>query len=255
MSKSRNSIIISGFIIAFLAGTMVAVPQASAANPVLTFLEFTVIPQLEAILAAVLAIDTSFPSGTQTQIDDIETETDKIQMVKDDVGTIKTQVTNLEDTQYIPFKITGPSSTVLCAAAGGGNGGIDMRIQSTLGKDFVVTSIIWRTFVDQQSGAIRVTDLTVDGFQTGFQSGDLTGSVTPPIAIDFTQIPTLRGVGNFPDQIAVSGSIGSGDDKDIEISLLCRADLNDVNMEANFVHVSGWNLKGDTITLTAVKTF
>jgi len=96
MGKRNNSIIITGLVVAFLVGTIVSAPQASAANPVLTFLQNTVMPQLDAILAAVIAIDTSFPSGTQTQIDNIETETGKIQMIKDDVGDIKTETNKIQ---------------------------------------------------------------------------------------------------------------------------------------------------------------
>jgi len=59
-------------------------------------------------------VDTTaiLPPSTQTQIDNIETETNKIQMVKDDVGMIK-------DNQYTLFKVRGPSALNTCDAAGG----------------------------------------------------------------------------------------------------------------------------------------
>jgi len=205
---------------------------------------------LLAIKTAVTGIE-GIPASTQAQIDDIQNQ---INSGVFGLEEIKTEVKNLEDTQYLPFKITGPSGNILCDAAGGGIGSINMLIQSSTNKDFVVTSVIWRpTGVNAASDIITVT-MAVDDL-SGWQSNDLTGSSTANPSIDFTQIPRFNGVGNFPDQLVASGSIGSGENKDLRLTVQCDAGTSSTSIEmlTNFVHVSGWKLKGDTITITATK--
>ena len=105
MRKSRNYIIISTVIVAFLIGTISAAPQASAANPVLSFLQDTVMPKLDAILAAISGIDTTqvgLNPSTQTQIDDIQSR----------LGTIETQLDEIQSAlSAIPIDNDGDGFT------------------------------------------------------------------------------------------------------------------------------------------------
>ncbi len=74
-------------------------------------------------------VDTTaiLPPSTQTQIDNIETETDKIQMVKNDVTNIKTTVNNFDKSfSQVKSKSVFSSST------------LSDKIQCSSNKDFVV---------------------------------------------------------------------------------------------------------------------
>jgi len=110
-------------------------------NPVIAFLIDQVIPKLDEILAA---IEAGLSPETEAQIDniesevtniegkldgtvpslviDIKTETDKIQMVKDDVGTIKTETNKI---QMIKDDVGMIKTTV---------GGIDTGVTNIEGK-------------------------------------------------------------------------------------------------------------------------
>lgn len=73
MGKGQKAIIVSALFIAFLAGTIVAAPQASAANPVLTFLQTTILDLLNSIESTV--------SGNSDKLDDIDTRLANLEAV------------------------------------------------------------------------------------------------------------------------------------------------------------------------------
>lgn len=81
MGRTNKAIIISGIFAAFLAGTIVAAPQASAANPVLTFLQDSVMQKLQEILDAINGIDSGIDPATQAQIDDIQQRVQNIEEI------------------------------------------------------------------------------------------------------------------------------------------------------------------------------
>ena len=82
MGKGRKAILVSGFILAFVAGTMISGPQAIAANPV-----------LEQVLAIV--------TGTQTDVSSIKQQIEDsdsgLVEIKNEVRNIETKVTNIEN--------------------------------------------------------------------------------------------------------------------------------------------------------------
>ena len=129
MGKKNNSIIISGILVAFLVGTIVSSPSASAANPVIALITEQVIPKLNQIITDITALTTGVSATTETQIDNIETETNKIQMVKNN--------------QYIPF-IETISGRICTLANTPTLGSITINSNADPGTPFVVTSIVMK---------------------------------------------------------------------------------------------------------------
>jgi len=232
MGKRNNSIIISVVLVAFLVGTIVSSPSASAANPVITLINEQVITKLNQIIAAIAALSTGVSATTETQIDDIETETNKIQMVKDN--------------QYVPFKTPSTIAflaTDTCDVAGGLAAQHQIRIDG--GSDFMVTGITFKpTGVDQATDEIIIVGLFVDGNSVAIRTNDLTGTFGVPFGFDILGVPTITG-GNVPTTIA---ALGAGS-QDIVFSITCFADsTTDITFPAGSIVVSGWKLASDTIT-------
>lgn len=206
MERKNNIIIISGIIFAFIFGTLTANPIAEAANP------------------ALVAI--------QTTLGLIQTETDKIQMVKNN--------------QYVPFTQASNLNT-LCDAAGGSSTTKTVRVKGTSDTILITGMTLRVDGVDSATDSIKIVSYSIGGFSLGAtQSNDLTGNIIGSgalgaMAFDVMGVP-LAGGANFPTEIAV---ISSGLDTIFE----CNAGTT-TNMNIRIVFVSGWKNVDDTVSVT-----
>jgi len=80
MKQGRISIVILGIVLAFAAGFIFTAPPASAASPVLNFLETTVVTLLNDIQATVSGNDQKLDT-VQTDLDTIEGKIDNIELL------------------------------------------------------------------------------------------------------------------------------------------------------------------------------
>ena len=242
-----KTIMILAIATAFVVGTIATGALVDAAKPetdpdedlILEGIVFEIIGLLkdpvfglEEIKNEVRNIETSV-----TDISDIKTETDKIQMVKDN--------------QYVPFTaLTATAATCDVDDANSTPKVFQVRITSpaTTGN-FIITGV----FMDPNglSGAsdtdfIKLRALNVDGLTGGFTVSDtLVGNAGGSSAFDIMGQP-LRDGGTFPHQITV---VNAGQVHDVLIEFTCNAGTSGgaIGFFANQIKVSGWKLASDTI--------
>jgi len=233
-------------LVAFIAGTIISAPQASAANPVVSLINDQIIPKLNQIIVDIAALQTGVSPTTETQIDNIESD---VVDIKTDVGDIKTDVGTIQNNQYVPFHQVLTSGITTCAVAGAGTDFDTLIIdsQATSGT-FTVNSIIIRpsaTSVNEIQDSIKALLLAIDGGIVGVITPDLTKTTTVTNTFDIMGTPLSVYDGFFPRHITAE-SAGSND---IEIRLLCNAGTTN-DLEFIAIHVSGWKQAGDTISLS-----
>ena len=189
---------------------------------------------LEEIKDEVRNIETS-----HTDISAIKTQTDKIQMVKDN--------------QYVPFTaLTATDATCDVIDANSTTMIFQVRISSSATTgNFIITGV----FMDANglngvadTDFIKLRALSVDGATVGFTVSDnLVGNTNGSSAFDIMGQP-LRDGGTFPHQITV---VNAGQVHDVLIEFTCNAGTtgSDIGFFANEIKVSGWKLASDTITV------
>jgi len=165
----------------------------------------------------------------------IDTETDKIQMVKDN--------------QYVPFKATGPAGTVTCDTLDGGFEihSITIENDGTSGV-FLITSIsVQFRGVNDAADEIIYSDVTIDG-NTFLINSQVTGTSTAPHTFEVLGVPLGFGAdANFMHQIAAESSGSS----DVILRVVCSAvGTENITIDTNAIQVSGWKLPSDTVTVT-----
>jgi hypothetical protein len=198
----------------------------------------------------------------------VKTETDKIQMVKDDVGMIKAKTDNLptdpaDNSQildainalslsgggYVPFKTVAMGLPATCDEAGGVVADEDILVINGA-SDFMVTGVILSSNgVDDANDQITVSLRLIDGTNIEVESVDLTGLVAQGVRFDIAGAPGA-GSGVFPTTIVADGVGG-----DIVIAIRCAAGAtSDITFPTGRILVSGWKSPTDTITATYSET-
>lgn len=278
MSKSHNYIVIFGILTAFLVGTMVSGPQAFAANPVLTFIQDNVMPKLDEILLAVQGIDTSFPSDTKTQIDNIETNTGQIitDIASLNTGvsaTTETQIDNIESETnkiqmlkndiMIPFVKKDTTLPKVCASAPTDSSpSVDkdaIRIASGLDREFLITGIFVKVQANAAGHEFKVTRISVDNTMMNIVSADLTGIEQPPSTKTAFEILGAKTIGAdsfarekdsfIPFQIAATDQIR------IEIECTVPGGSFPTDLIIEEIIVSGWQRSHDIMLVNHQEAF
>ena len=217
---------------------------------------------LAAIKTAVDGISTGgIPASTQTQIDNIESD---VGMIKTTVGDIDAEVTNIEgkldgnvqsfvsdiktetdkiqmvkDNQYVPFtKTQTPLGT--CASAGASNVVETFRIAKTgESGDFIITGIIMKVGGVNPGAKLSSIQFVFGGIGYPFSTVDLISGFSGNPAVELLGAPTNPGR-TTPYQIALDSSI--------TIHLLCTATAS-ADLDLTHVVVSGWKKPGHTISI------
>ena len=159
---------------------------------------------------------------------------------------------------YVPFKVQVPGGMCDSAAAPSSNPRI--VIDSDGQGPFVVKSILIKRGFQNPVDFLFLTLLgvTIDGSffetRTGNLFDPLFGEFAVEQAADILGMPVRRGGtidppepgGSVPHEIVAEGE-GA---EDVRVTLFCRSDLQDLQIET--VLVAGWKRPGDTITVTYV---
>jgi len=249
-----------GLALAFVlvAGTLAISPMAFAdddddddddkkkGNPVIRFLRDEIIPKLDEILAA---IEAGLSPETEAQIDNIETETNKIQMVKDQIAALNTgvsatteaQIDNIEtetnkiqmvkDNQFVPF-FENNDDFFICDVAGDGTAGTKVIV---IRNARLVTGLsVLFSGVDQTTDEIKSRSFLTAGRGASHSSIDLTGNtVAFNMRINLLGVPLQSG-STSDYQI---GSTGGS----IELVIDCDAGTtSDIGVGSRNVQVWGW---------------
>lgn len=238
MGKRNNSIIISGLLVAFLVGTIVSSPSASAANPVTTLINEHVIPKLNQIITDIAALTTGVSATTETQIDNIETETNKIQMMKDDVGMIK-------GNQFVPFRAFTFLSGEICAQSGSVDNDFLLIDAQGSGTFFIIKSVQMSFLGLDAVDIVRTQSLLLSGGGFTYRSVDLSGTQSIGVNIEFLGAPLEFQPTTFPSEILgfISGS------QDVKIRFQCDNSNGGNDITLNSVTVFGWAPPGTTFNL------
>jgi len=159
---------------------------------------------------------------------------------------IKEEVSSIQATQYVPFKIEATGLPATCDVAGGSPDTDSLTIDG--GSDFTVTSvIIFPTGVNEGSDTINVDSIVIDGTSFATSSLDLTGLSTSPQASDIIGTSSVTIAGKLPTTITAVGTGGS----DIIILIKCNAGSStNIDFNAGKIIVSGSKLATDAITAT-----
>lgn len=163
-------------------------------------------------------------------------------------------------TDYKPFNATAPGG--ICNTAAEASANPQIRIDSDGTDYFVVTSILIKTGPQDQGAEgyafLSVNSISIDGTRFDAITGNITDSDVGGWGInesaDLLGTPIRRTPlgadgekgGNFPHQIIADGN----GPNDIAISLFCRADEYDLNIET--ILIAGWKQASDKITVTYV---
>jgi len=280
MTKTKFWLSILAISVVLIAGSLAVSPIAIADEEDDDDDDGTnvIVQKLDQIIAIITGIDTEVTNiegkldGTvQSFVSDIKTEPDKIQMVKGDVGMIKTtvgdidtEVSNIEgkldgtvqsfvsdiktetdkiqmvkDNQYVPFTET-QTSLGTCASAGASNVAETFRIaKSGESGDFIITGIIMKVGGVNPGAQLRSTQFVFGGIGYGFSTVDLISGFSGNSAVELLGAPTITGR-TTPYQIALDSSI--------TIHLLCTATAN-LDLDLTHVVVSGWKKPGHTISI------
>jgi len=184
----------------------------------------------------------------------IQDETDKIQMVKDDVGAIKTETDKIQmvkDNQYEPFTAL-ITTTATCADVATSPDIMQVRITSPASTgNFIITGVFMSPsglngLADTDS--IKIRALNVDGLTGGFTVSDsLVANTNGNTSFDIMGQP-LRDGGTFPHQITV---VNAGQVHDVLIEFTCDAGTtgSSITFNPNAIKVSGWKLASETVTV------
>jgi len=163
------------------------------------------------------------------EVRNIETETDKIQMVKDN--------------QYVPFIKT---STTLgnCASAGASQVNKFVNIDAS-GEDgdFIITGLLITVGGVNAGATMSIGQITIDQLQYTFQSADLISGFSGTPSAEVLGSLTTQGR-TMPHQFAADSS-GA---QDIRFNLFCTATAN-ADLVVEQLTVSGWKKPGHTITI------
>jgi len=207
-----------------------------------------IIQKLDEILAA---IEAGLSSETETQIDNIESEVTNIEGKLD--GTVQSLVTDIKtetnkiqmikDNQYVPFIKT---STTLgnCASAGASQVNKFVNIDAS-GEDgdFIITGLLITVGGVNAGATMSIGQITIDQLQYTFQSADLISGFSGTPSAEVLGSLTTQGR-TMPHQFAADSS-GS---QDIRFNLFCTATAN-ADLVVKQLTVSGWKKPGHTITI------
>ena len=208
---------------------------------------------LSAIKTAVDEIETGISPATQTQIDNIETETDKIQMLKEDIAALDTGVSN----QYVPF-IEILTIGGLCDAAGDSDftkRTISVVSSGTTGTIIVTGAIVVMTSLDDVK-TVKISDYAIDG--NSLFVADTEAFISSP-----GSQPAQRGLEMMGQPIIEAQADGTtphqmtaeeGGATDISFELRCQAKNPIVgtadDIFINKVYISGWKPADSDITIS-----
>jgi len=158
--------------------------------------------------------------------------------------------------QYVPFKISGPSSTVTCNDINSGEPFNTVFIQSVQDRDFLITSIFMKPSGSHIGDSIVFFVNRIDGivYNSVADVGAFSAfSVDQPFELlgvpsSFEKFSPKR----TSNQIGLSGNDGlSGLDKDLVLVLGCfQGAPGEIKFQNNRIAVTGWKHVDDTITLT-----
>jgi len=206
-------------------------------------------------------LDGTVPSS----VSDIKTETDKIQMVKDDVGAIKTETDKIQmikddiasistGTSLEPFTIviqSVPLIAEICDVAGGGPDTDQLIIGNFGTGGFIVTGILFTlNGVDSATDTFVIKELKWGSTTTDMPTPDLTGTYSlgvgldpfPNIGFDIMGQPLTTG-GLFPHQLSSARG-------EIQITFECNAGTtNNMNILRHGITVMGWKEAGAIPTI------
>ena len=217
MGKTRNKKVILGIMMAitFIAGILA--------------IEFVYADHVSSLPSARIAqsLEVLF-----VDIGLIKTETDKVQMVKDN--------------QYEPFVSVGiGTTTAVCDAEGGGEDVDSIRIESTNSKAFILTSIQLAVSGAQNAGDIvQIRNIQSGGVGGTPSSVNLITSPSTLILFEALGLPTINTANTSPLQISANAG-GS-----VKVIVACNAGTtNDIKFASAFIRVLGWKQVGDTITI------
>jgi len=218
---------------------------------------------LAAIKTAVDNIDTSgsggIPARTQTQINNIETETNKIQMIKDDLNSVENLVSALGNS-YVPFTKTlvgsptpGTSAFAQCTLNNLNNGGTDTDYividSSGSTGTILVERIMLKISIAAADDIAKITEIKVDGIRSsplGQDFPDITGSRT--LSSSFELLGGDRS-DDSPTKLPSQLTAENNGPNDIVVEFRCESTTR-ASMPVSILTVSGWKLAGETVDVS-----